>query len=378
MQLRMGVVQIKYDDNKDIALTIVVPTYNEKLNVRPLVSLLDKALVDINWEVVFVDDDSPDGTADEVRELARTRLDVRVIHRIGRRGLSGACIEGILSSAAPYVAVMDGDLQHDETVLISMIASFNADPELNLVIGSRNVEGGSSGNGLSGIRSFGSDMATVMARKLLKIRVQDPMSGFFMIKLESFRGVVGELQRQGFKILTDLLSASRGSWKIKEIPFVFKERQYGQSKMDSAVTLEYFGLILARLTGGTISIRFVLFLFVGLTGILVQLLMVGIFLNVMFLSFFYSQILAVILAMTSNFFLNNILTYRDQSLSGKYILFGLLSFYFVCSLGAVANVAVANLVYNFVPLWILASFFGSVISSLWNFMSSKWLTWRVR
>jgi dolichol-phosphate mannosyltransferase len=378
MQLRMGVVQIKYDGNKDIALTIVVPTYNEKLNVRPLVSLLDKALVDINWEVVFVDDDSPDGTADEVRELARTRLDVRVIHRIGRRGLSGACIEGILSSAAPYVAVMDGDLQHDETVLISMIASFNADPELNLVIGSRNVEGGSSGNGLSGIRSFGSDMATVMARKLLKIRVQDPLSGFFMIKLESFRDVVGELQRQGFKILTDLLSASRGSWKIKEIPFVFKERQYGQSKMDSAVTLEYFGLILARLTGGAISIRFVLFLFVGLTGILVQLLMVGIFLNVMFLSFFYSQILAVILAMTSNFFLNNILTYRDQSLSGKYILFGLLSFYFVCSLGAVANVAVANLVYNFVPLWILASFFGSVISSLWNFMSSKWLTWRVR
>ena len=378
MQLRMGVVQIKYDDNKDIALTIVVPTYNEKLNVRPLVSLLDKALVDINWEVVFVDDDSPDGTADEVRELARTRLDVRVIHRIGRRGLSGACIEGILSSAAPYVAVMDGDLQHDETVLISMIASFNADPELNLVIGSRNVEGGSSGNGLSGIRSFGSNMATVMARKLLKIRVQDPMSGFFMIKLESFSDVVGELQRQGFKILTDLLSASRGSWKIKEIPFVFKERQYGQSKMDSAVTLEYFGLILARLTGGAISIRFVLFLFVGLTGILVQLLMVGIFLNVMFLSFFYSQILAVILAMTSNFFLNNILTYRDQSLSGKYILFGLLSFYFVCSLGAVANVAVANLVYNFVPLWILASFFGSVISSLWNFMSSKWLTWRVR
>jgi len=374
----MGVVQIKYDDNKDIALTIVVPTYNEKLNVRPLVSLLDKALVDINWEVIFVDDDSPDGTADEVRELARTRLDVRVIHRIGRRGLSGACIEGILSSAAPYVAVMDGDLQHDETVLISMIASFNADPELNLVIGSRNVEGGSSGNGLSGMRSFGSDMATVIARKLLKIQVQDPMSGFFMIKLESFREVVGELQRQGFKILTDLLSASRGGWKIKEIPFVFKERQYGQSKMDSAVTLEYFGLILARLTGGAISIRFVLFLFVGLTGILVQLLMVGFFLKVMFLSFFYSQILAVILAMTSNFFLNNILTYRDQSLSGKYILFGLLSFYFVCSLGAVANVAVANLVYNFVPLWILASFFGSVISSLWNFMSSKWLTWRVR
>ena len=374
----MGVVQIKYDDNKDIALTIVVPTYNEKLNVRPLVSLLDKALVDINWEVVFVDDDSPDGTADEVRELAITRLDVRVIHRIGRRGLSGACIEGILSSAAPYVAVMDGDLQHDETVLISMIASFNADPELNLVIGSRNVEGGSSGNGLSGMRSFGSDVATVIARKLLKIQVQDPMSGFFMIKLESFREVVGELQRQGFKILTDLLSASRGSWKIKEIPFVFKERQYGQSKMDSAVTLEYFGLILARLTGGAISIRFVLFLFVGLTGLLVQLIMLKFLLNVLALEYKYLQTLAVITAMTSNFFLNNTLTYRDQSLRGRYMLFGLLSFYFVCSFGAVANISVASWIESSSKLPILASFLGGVISSLWNFISSKWLTWRVR
>jgi dolichol-phosphate mannosyltransferase len=376
--LEINVLSIKSKISNQLALTIVVPTYNEKANVQPLIALLDKALTKIKWEVVFVDDDSPDGTANEVRRIARNRSNVRIIHRMGRRGLSGACIEGILSSAAPFVAVMDGDLQHDETVLVSMLEAFNTDANLNLVIGSRNVEGGSSGGGLSKIRSLGSDMATLIARRLLKIQVQDPMSGFFMIRLGSFKEVVGELQRQGFKILTDLLSASRGGWKIKEIPFVFKERQYGQSKMDSAVTLEYFGLILARLTGGAVTIRFILFLFVGLTGVLVQLIMVGVFLNVMALSFFYSQILAVIVAMTSNFFLNNILTYRDQSLSGKYILFGLLSFYFVCSLGAVANVAVANLVYSFVPFWILASFLGSVMSSLWNFMSSKWLTWRIR
>lgn len=376
--MEINVLSIKSKISNQLALTIVVPTYNEKANVQPLIALLDKALTKIKWEVVFVDDDSPDGTANEVRRIARNRSNVRIIHRMGRRGLSGACIEGILSSAAPFVAVMDGDLQHDETVLVSMLEAFNTDANLNLVIGSRNVEGGSSGGGLSKIRSLGSDMATLIARRLLKIQVQDPMSGFFMIRLGSFKEVVGELQRQGFKILTDLLSASRGGWKIKEIPFVFKERQYGQSKMDSAVTLEYFGLILARLTGGAVTIRFILFLFVGLTGVLVQLIMVGVFLNVMALSFFYSQILAVIVAMTSNFFLNNILTYRDQSLSGKYILFGLLSFYFVCSLGAVANVAVANLVYSFVPFWILASFLGSVMSSLWNFMSSKWLTWRIR
>ena len=368
----------KNNISQKVAVTIVVPTYNERLNIRPLVSLLENALTGIDWEVVFVDDDSPDGTADEVRELAKSISNIRVIHRVGRRGLSGACIEGILSSAGPYVAVMDGDLQHDEKILPLMLDAFVSDLDLDLVIGSRNVHGGSSGNGLSRIRSWGSDFATWLARRLLKINVKDPMSGFFMIKLDSFREVVNELQSQGFKILTDVLSASRGGWKVKEIPFIFKERQNGESKMDGAVTLEYFGLILARLTGGTISIRFVLFLLVGLTGVLVQLLMVGVFLNLLKFSFFYSQIFAVIAAMTSNFFLNNMLTYRDQALSGKRIFIGLVSFYFVCSIGAIANVAVANLVYSFVSLWILASFLGSVMSSLWNFMSSKWLTWRIR
>ena len=375
---RLVSVSGKNNISQKVAVTIVVPTYNERLNIRPLVSLLENALTGIDWEVVFVDDDSPDGTADEVRELAKSISNIRVIHRVGRRGLSGACIEGILSSAGPYVAVMDGDLQHDEKILPLMLDAFVSDLDLDLVIGSRNVHGGSSGNGLSRIRSWGSDFATWLARRLLKINAKDPMSGFFMIKLDSFREVANELQSQGFKILTDVLSASRGGWKVKEIPFIFKERQNGESKMDGAVTLEYFGLILARLTGGTISIRFVLFLLVGLTGVLVQLLMVGVFLNLLKFSFFYSQIFAVIAAMTSNFFLNNMLTYRDQALSGKRIFLGLVSFYFVCSIGAIANVAVANLVYSFVSLWILASFLGSVMSSLWNFMSSKWLTWRIR
>ena len=363
---------------KELTLTVVIPTYNEKDNVKPLIALLDETLQTIVWEVVFVDDDSPDGTADEVRRIARKRENVRVIHRVGRRGLSGACIEGILSSSAPYAAVMDGDLQHDERILISMLTALEKDSDVDLVVGSRNVSGGSVGSGLTKIRSLGSDVATFLARRLLNISVKDPMSGFFMVRLESFRGVVEELQMQGFKILTDLLSASRGGWKVIEIPFVFKERQFGESKMDSAVTLEYLGLILARLSGGRISIRFVLFLFVGLTGVFVQLLMVAIFLKVLLLSFFYSQILAVIVAMTSNFFLNNLLTYRDQSLVGKQLLTGLFSFYFVCSLGAIANVAVANIVYTVIPLWIFASFLGSVMSSIWNFMSSRWLTWRIR
>ncbi len=363
---------------KELALTVVVPTYNERDNIKPLIALLDETLNTIDWEIVFVDDDSPDGTAQEVRKIARSRQNVRIIHRVGRRGLSGACIEGILSSSAPFAAVMDGDLQHDETILVSMLKLLENDANLDLVVGSRNISGGSVGSGLTKIRSIGSDVATFVARRLLKINVADPMSGFFMIRLKSFRSVVEELQMQGFKILTDLLSASRGNWNVVEIPFIFKERQFGESKMDSAVTLEYFGLILARLTGGRVSIRLVLFLFVGLTGVFVQLLMVALFLKILNFNFFYSQIFAVIVAMTSNFFLNNLLTYRDQSLVGKQVIMGLVSFYVVCSLGAIANVAVANIIYSFIPLWIFASFVGSVMSSLWNFLSSRWLTWRIR
>jgi len=184
-------------------LSIVVPTFNERENIRPLLALLQKTLTDTDWEVVFVDDDSPDGTAEEVRAVARKVGNVRVIHRIGRRGLSGACIEGILSSIAPLVAVMDCDLQHDEAALIPMLEAFQANADLDLAIGSRNVEGGSS------IRKWGSDLATELTSKMLKISASDPMSGFFMVRRSSFHTIVTDLQTEGFKILADMLSASK-------------------------------------------------------------------------------------------------------------------------------------------------------------------------
>jgi len=346
------------------ALTVVVPCYNERDNVKPMVDLLESALSGIPWEVVFVDDDSPDGTADVVRELAADKPNVRLLHRIGRRGLAGACIEGILSSTAQLAAVIDGDLQHDETKLRDMLAKFE-DPDLDLVIGSRNVEGGSSGTGLSAVRQWGSDLATTMAKKALKISASDPMSGFFMVRRESFNAVVLGLQTQGFKILVDLLSASKGKWKIAEVPYTFRERQHGESKMDSAVTLEFLGLLVSRLTGGLLSIRFVLFGMVGVSGIAVQLIIVRLMLGVLpdgiALKFAIAQSIGVIVAMTTNFFMNNITTYRDRALRGNEMLRGLLSFYAVCSIGAVANVSV-----------------GAIVGAFWNFLATSMVTWRTR
>jgi dolichol-phosphate mannosyltransferase len=360
------------------ALTVVVPTFNERANIRPLVALLDAALAGIAWEVVFVDDDSPDGTADEVRALGRTDARVRVLHRIGRRGLAGATIEGMLSSIAPLVAVMDADLQHDETRLAAMVAILNDDPAVDIVIGTRNAGDGSMGGGMSGLRQWGSAQATALARRALRITASDPMSGFFMLRRERFNEVVTDLQAEGFKILADILSASRGRWVVREVPYTFRPRQHGESKMDSAVALEFLGLLLARMTGGLVSIRFVLFALVGLSGVIVQLVVVRAMLWGVTDTFLAAQVTGVVAAMTTNFLFNNALTYRDRALRGVEMLRGLLSFYVVCSVGAVANVGVAEAVWQFVPVPELASLAGAVVGALWNFVASAAVTWRAR
>ena len=359
-------------------LTIVVPTFNERENIRPLVALLENALGNTAWEIVFVDDDSPDGTAKEVRSLGREKPNVRVLQRIGRRGLAGACIEGILSSVAPIVAVIDADLQHDETRLPVMLAEFHSDSALDLVIGSRNVEDGSAGTGLSAFRKWGSDLATGMARRALKITATDPMSGFFMVRRESFNTVVLGLQQQGFKILADMLSASKGTWKIKEVGYTFRERQFGESKMDSAVTIEFLSLLAVRMTGGLVSIRFILFMLVGLSGLAVDLLVLKGMLATFVSTFWVAKTISVVAAMTSNFVLNNSLTYRDRSLRGWAFFRGLLSFYVVCAVGAIANVSVASAVFGVLnnQYVLLAGFTGALVGALWNFVASSLVTWK--
>lgn len=359
-------------------LTVVVPTFNERDNVRKLVGLLDAALAGVAWEVVFVDDDSPDGTAREVRALAREDMRVRLIHRINRRGLAGACIEGILSSVSPLVAVMDADLQHDETRLREMLGLFRAQAELDLVIASRRIEGGSSEEGFSRVRRWGSDQATRLAKRMLRIEASDPMSGFFMVRRDSFNQVALQLQTQGFKLLADMLSASRGGWKVAEVPYVFRARQHGESKMDSAVAMEFLGLLGARMTGGFVPIRFVMFGMVGLSGVVVQLAVVRFMLVFMPAHFAIAQSIGVVAAMTSNYILNNMLTYRDRSLRGFAFWYGLLTFYAVCSIGAIANVGVAEGVYRVLPMWAVASLAGALVGAVWNFIASALFTWRAQ
>jgi dolichol-phosphate mannosyltransferase len=302
-------------------LSVVVPTFNERDNVSRLYQKLAAVLRGVAWEVIFVDDNSPDGTWDVVRGLARQDSRVRCIRRIGRRGLSGACIEGILASSAPFAAVMDADLQHDETKLPKMLQLLQSG-EAELVVGSRYIEGGSA-DSFNRSRAGASALATEVAKRTLGVSVADPMSGFFMIRRDRFEELAPKLSTQGFKILLDIVATAHGQLKTVEIPFSFGARLHGESKLDSMVALDFVGLVLAKLTNDIVSLRFLLFAMVGSIGLGVHLATLFVALSLFDVPFPAAQAAGALVAMTSNFILNNFLTYRDQRLKGLSILGGL-------------------------------------------------------
>jgi dolichol-phosphate mannosyltransferase len=357
-------------------LSVIVPTFNERDNVTTLYRRLETALAGTAWEVIFVDDNSPDGTWDVVGALARDDCRVRCIRRIGRRGLSGACIEGILASSAPYAAVIDADLQHDETQLPVMLALLQKG-EADLVVGSRYIEGGSA-DSFNKQRAGASALATEVAKRVLRVAIADPMSGFFMIRRDRFEQLAPQLSTQGFKILLDIVATARGDLKVKEIPYSFGSRLHGESKLDSTVALDFLGLVLAKLTHDVVSLRFLLFAMVGLIGLFVHLATLFVTLEIFDMSFPEAQACGALLAMTSNFVLNNFLTYRDQRLKGFAILRGLLLFYLVCSVGLFANVGVAFSVYDQEPIWWLAGAAGALMGVVWNYAMSGLFVWRRR
>jgi dolichol-phosphate mannosyltransferase len=358
-------------------LTVVVPCYNERPNVAPLIARLDAALYGIAWEVVYVDDNSPDGTAAEVRRIAQTDSRVRCIRRIGRRGLSSAVIEGGLSSSAQFVAVMDGDLQHDETRLPDMLTALLTG-QYDLAVGSRHVAGGDDA-GLSGRwRHLLSDGGIRLAQAFLPIRFTDPMSGFFMLPRPLFEQLAGSLTGQGFKILLDLALSSPAPLRVIELPFVFHERVAGESKLDALVLAQFAGLLLDKVFDGLLPLRFISFALVGALGVLVHLTVLTVALKFVGLDFEAAQATATVVAMVFNFVLNNEITYRDLRLRGPRLWRGLLVFMVVCGVGAVANIGIAKSLYDTHTNWTIAGAIGAIIGVVWNYAVSATLVWRTR
>jgi dolichol-phosphate mannosyltransferase len=367
---------IAQQSSGQLQLSVVVPTFNERGNVTALFRKLEAALAGVAWEVIFVDDNSPDGTWQEVRDLARNDGRVRCIRRIGRRGLSGACIEGILASSAPCAAVMDADLQHDETQLAKMLALIE-EGAAELVVGSRYVEGGNA-DSFNRARAGASAFATEIAKRVLGVRIADPMSGFFMIRRDRFEQLAPKLSTQGFKILLDIVVSAHGELKTMEVPYSFGARLHGESKLDSMVALDFLGLVLAKFTRDVVSLRFLLFAMVGGSGLFIHLGTLFVALNLFDLPFPEAQAAGALVAMTTTFIFNNFLTYRDQRLKGLSILWGLLSFYLVCSVGLLANVGVAFSIYDQEPIWWLAGAAGALMGVVWNYAMSGLFVWRKR
>lgn len=356
----------------ELVLSVVVPTFNESKNVHALVESLEACLATCAWEVIFVDDNSPDRTAALVRQIARTRPHVRCLQRFGRRGLSSAVIEGIASSSAPYVAVIDGDMQHDETLLPRMLGLI-ADQNLDLIVGSRYVSGGGMG-GLSAARRAMSKFATRLSGAIMQFDLTDPMSGFFMVRREAFIAAAPYLSGAGYKILLDFVASAPAPLRHMELPYEFRPRLHGESKIDAMVLFEYLMLLLEKTVGRYIPVRFLLFCLVGGSGVLVHL--ATLFPVKELTSFAVAQAIAALVSMTSNFALNNVLTYRDCRLRGRKLVTGLLSFYAVCSIGFLANVSFAQLLYERGQPWWIAGTAGVLIGSVWNFGASSIFTWK--
>lgn len=357
-------------------LTVVIPCFNEAENVARMAAALGRALDGIAWEAIFVDDDSPDGTAAIAKRIAAADPRIRCIRRIGRRGLASACVEGMLASAADFVAVIDGDGQHDETLLPRMLALLETGGA-DLVIGSRHVDGGDAAGGFSALRRRISDAGTQVAQALLPVRVADPMSGFFMLPRALAEEIAPRLNATGFKILLDILLSARRRLRVRELAYRFRAREAGASKLDALVLIEFLGLLLDKALGGWLPLRFLSFALIGALGVLVHMAALALAYGALGLGFQAAQWAATLVAMTVNFVLNNRITYRDRRLCGASLWRGLVVFYLVCGIGAVANVGIARLLLEGEGLaWGLAGAAGALLTVVWNYAVSSTLVWR--
>ncbi|MGN6058862.1 MAG: glycosyltransferase family 2 protein [Sphingomicrobium sp.] len=360
-------------EDRGALISVIVPTYNERDNLRHLVLAIAASLVNVRWEIIIVDDDSPDGTAAAARAIYADDQRVRVIRRIGRRGLASACVEGMLASSAPFVAVIDADLQHDPALLASMLRRL-ANDEADIVIASRYVAGGDIGD-WTAQRTTGSRLATRLAHAVTGVKVRDPMSGYFMLRREIIDEHAHALSAVGFKILLDILVTAGEQVRVVEVPLRFGQRLHGESKMSAAVTWDYLLLLADKAAGGRIPVRFIAFCTIGLTGVGIHFLVLVTLLKILGMAFVAAQAIATSVSIISNFTINNLLTYADRRLRGWRWFSGLGSFALICGFGALANVGVAAWLFGHQVGWPLAAVAGIAASAVWNYGVSARYTW---
>jgi dolichol-phosphate mannosyltransferase len=362
---------------KNMRVSIVLPTYNERGNIEPLLQQLLSLERCYSLEILVVDDDSADGTAELIRQLAQAEPRLRLIRRVGRSGLASAIKEGLLDATGDIAVVMDSDGQHEPGAVRHAIETLVA-KQLDLVIGSR-FHADAQILGLSGRREKGSNWANASARFSLPrsySHLSDYMSGFFALRLDAVLPLIKVVDVNGFKFLYELLAISKGKLVAEEVPLSFKPRTYGSSKLDLAIFWDFLISILHSLSLRILPRRAISFGLVGISGIAIQLLINQLLMEVGSLSFSQALPIAVISAASSNYLINNALTFRFQRLKGRALARGLLKFLLVASLPVLANIGLTSAFYSFVArdtLW--AQLAGIFVVFVWNYAASSRFVW---
>ncbi len=369
-------------------LSLILPTYNEKGNIRSIISILTQLLDDVipgKYELIVVDDNSPDLTWEIAAELLPEYSQLRVMRRITEKGLSTAVIRGWQVARGEILGVIDADLQHPPEILLKLLKEM--DRGADLAVASRHVEGGgvSEWSWIRRVLSRGAQMLGLMILPETIGRLSDPMSGYFMVRRQSIVGRV--LSPVGYKILIEVAARGKIDW-IAEAGYVFCERQSGESKVTWKQYVEYLQhLFRLRLSKSATFIRFCL---VGFTGVFVDLAVFYILRKVLGLGLTRSAILSAEVAILNNFLWNDIWTFvsisRRQS-GNRQRLKRFIKFNLICLSGVILQTLIINIIYNFfqlseglakvAPIDVLAKLIAIVLVTFWNFWLNMKLSWRV-
>lgn len=355
------------------AISIIIPTYNERDNIIPLVERIDHALSNCEHEIVFVDDDSSDGTADIAASLA-PKYPVKVIVRKNKRGLASAVVDGISHANGQIIAVMDADLQHPPEVIPDLFQAVNGDADI--AIASRYVDGGGC-QGWSLSRKILSKGAAVLAHLLLPRTRQfkDPLAGFFMFD----RKVIADAQLQptGYKILLEILLEGEFQ-KTAEVPYTFRVRSSGESKLNAQQQIDYLKHVYSLMKRKGELRRFVIFCLVGLSGVLVNMSLLWSLTEFVGFPYLVSAAFGIESSIISNFILNDHFTFPDRrSHTAKSFLRRLVKFNLVSLAGLALNMTVLWLLTEVFGLYyLLSNLCGIVVATLWNYLVNSWWTWK--
>lgn len=344
-------------------LAVIVPTYNARAKVPLLLEQLDRALGGTTWEALFVDDNSPDGTFAAVAATGEADARVRCLRRIGRRGPVGACLEGMLASQARTLLVLDIDRPRDDTALAAMLEQSRSGA-CDLVVASRYGGGGT-----------GHHWSKALVRRLIGVDLADPLSGCFLIRREAFAALAPALSPNSAGVLLDILLTARGKLRVAEQASEPRGTVH-YAALDAAVALGLAEHVVSRLTRGAVSVRFLMFCLVGLTGVGIHMAILWSVLRGAGLPFAVAQAAAAIGAMAWNFTLNNGFTYRDRKLTGVAFVGGLIRFQLICAIGAISNVGVASYIYSGDHNWWLAGLGGVLMGVVWNYAVTSVFVWR--